>query len=171
MTKPRLPCIRSDIRYSRLWEKFLLYLGGSRDRHDLKVHQIVPLRYPGAKQTIVVAFHELKAAVKVRFDPASNVTQAIRQHPAPLAQPPVNRAGIAVVEPLDDHEQHDPYASSRLKAMDALVPPNPNELDRTQPSVTSSRRSRRIGMSANAGSRFSILALSQMKPLFIINRE
>src|SRR5262249_27717993 len=62
-------------------------------------------------------------------------------------------------------------ASSRLNTTDALVPPNPNELDSTQPSSTSSRRSRTIGTSANAGSRVSMLALSQMKPLFIISIE
>src|SRR6185437_164681 len=63
------------------------------------------------------------------------------------------------------------YASSRLNATDALVPPKPNEFDNTQPSLALSRRSRTIGMSAKAGSRFSILALSQMNPLFIISSE
>src|SRR5262249_49431428 len=63
------------------------------------------------------------------------------------------------------------HASSRLNTTDALVPPNPNEFDSTQLSATSSRRSRMIGMSANAGSRFSMFALSQMNPLFIIRRE
>src|SRR6201997_2315379 len=62
-------------------------------------------------------------------------------------------------------------ASSRLNTTDALVPPNPNELDSTQPSSTSSRRSRTMGTSANAGSSVSMLALSQMKPLFIIRIE
>src|ERR1043166_349811 len=62
-------------------------------------------------------------------------------------------------------------ASSRLNTTDALVPPNPNELDSTQPSSTSSRRSRTMGTSANAGSSVSMLALSQIKPLFIIRIE
>src|SRR5271166_2295078 len=61
--------------------------------------------------------------------------------------------------------------SRRLNTTEALVPPKPNEFDRTQPSFASSRRSRMIGISANAGSRVSILALSQMKPLFIIRME
>ena len=64
-----------------------------------------------------------------------------------------------------------PQASSRLNTTEALVPPKPNEFDSTQPSVTSSRRSRTIGMSAKAGSSVSMLALSQMKPLFIISSE
>src|SRR5712671_2805070 len=63
------------------------------------------------------------------------------------------------------------HASSRLKTTDALVPPKPKEFDSTQPSATLSRRSRTIGMSAKAGSRVRMLALSQMKPLFIISSE
>ena len=80
-----------------------------------------------------------------------------RYRPLPLARARINL--------------HAPHASSRLNTTDALVPPKPNEFDSTQPSVTSSRRSRTIGMSAKAGSRFSMLALSQMKPLFIISSE
>ena len=63
------------------------------------------------------------------------------------------------------------YASSRLNTTDALVPPKPNEFDSTQPSLALSTRSRTIGMPAMSGSRFSMLALSQMKPLFIISSE
>src|SRR5262249_55851863 len=63
------------------------------------------------------------------------------------------------------------HASSRLSTIDAFVPPKPNEFDSTQDSATLSRRSRTIGMSSNAGSSFSMLALSQMKPLFIISSE
>ena len=58
-----------------------------------------------------------------------------------------------------------------IVTIDALVPPNPNELESTQPSATLSRRSRTIGTSAKTGSSVSILALSQMKPLFIISSE
>src|SRR5262252_5781192 len=61
--------------------------------------------------------------------------------------------------------------SNRLRTIDALVPPKPNEFDSTHPTATLSRRSRTIGISANSGSRCSILALSQMKPLFIISNE
>src|SRR5262249_59223372 len=67
--------------------------------------------------------------------------------------------------------KYSPQASSRLNTTDAFVPPNPNELDRTQPSSTSSFRSRTMGTSAKAGSSVSMLALSQMKPLFIMRIE
>src|SRR5690242_15367419 len=63
------------------------------------------------------------------------------------------------------------YASTCLNTTEALVPPKPNEFDSTQPSFTLSCRARTIGMSANAGSRFSMLALSQTKPEFIIRSE
>src|SRR5215210_4617758 len=63
------------------------------------------------------------------------------------------------------------HASSLLNTIEALVPPKPNELDKTQPSATLSRRSRTIGISAISGSSVSILALSQIKLFFIISSE
>src|SRR5437764_12179718 len=45
-----------------------------------------------------------------------------------------------------------PQTSTCLSTMEALVPPKPNEFDSTQPSCTSSRRSRTMGISSNAGS-------------------
>src|SRR5215207_1547499 len=71
----------------------------------------------------------------------------------------------------DDEQSNEPYsyASNRFSTIEALVPPKPKELERTQPSSTLSRRSRTIGISAISGSSVSILALSQTKPLCIIN--
>src|SRR5436853_574569 len=51
------------------------------------------------------------------------------------------------------------YTSSRLSTIDALVPPNPNEFDSTQPSFTLSCRSRTIGMSALARRRHHVVAV------------
>src|ERR1700733_10400879 len=84
--------------------------------------------------------------------------------------------GVVVGDPHDQaalavHQPRHGQASSRLNTTEALVPPKPNEFDSTQPSVTLSRRSRTMGISAKAGSSVSILALSQMKPEFIINSE
>src|ERR1700740_141166 len=64
-----------------------------------------------------------------------------------------------------------PHASSRLNTSVALVPPNPKELESTVPSWALSMRLRTIGMSAKTGSSSVLCALSQMKPLFIINSE
>jgi len=63
------------------------------------------------------------------------------------------------------------HASSRLKTSVALVPPKPKEFDSTVPILALSMRLRTIGMSAKTGSSSLIWALSQMKPLFIINSE
>ena len=144
---------------------------GSRHRHDFEIREIVPVRYPVGKQALIVTFHELKTPVEIRFDPASPIVEPFGHHAPALAKPPVHRRSIAIAKSLNDHEEHAAYASSRLSTMDALVPPKPNEFDNTQLSFKLSRRSRTIGMSANAGSRFSMLALSQMKPLFIISSE
>lgn len=62
-------------------------------------------------------------------------------------------------------------ASRRRMTIVALVPPKPNELDSTVAILASSRRSRTMGMSAKSGSSSSMLALAQMKPLFIISSE
>jgi len=69
---------------------------------------------------------------------------------------------------LRSHQNH---ASSLLNTTEALVPPKPNELESTWPSLASSRRSRTMFMSLIAGSRFSMLALAQMKPFCIISSE
>ena len=58
-----------------------------------------------------------------------------------------------------------------LKMRVALVPPKPKLFDITQLSSALSMRLRTIGISAKAGSNSSILALSQIKPLFIIRSE
>src|SRR5947208_1925468 len=58
------------------------------------------------EQRGVVAFHELEAAVEVALDPTVDVPQTVGHRPARLAEPLVNRCGVAFLEPLDDHEQH-----------------------------------------------------------------
>ena len=68
--------------------------------------------------------------------------------------------------------RHRPQPSNRRKTRVALVPPKPKLFDIT--GIQSQRRPARlrtIGMSATSGSKFSILADSQMKPLFIISSE
>jgi len=49
------------------------------------------LRYPLLHETCVVAFHELKAPVQARLDPASDIGKAIRSHAAPLVEAAINR--------------------------------------------------------------------------------
>src|SRR5215831_1021325 len=172
ITSPRLPCMTPDMTFSLQTSLHDLasFLRG-HNRHDLEFGQIAPVDHPFLQQTRVTTLHQLKASIEIRFDPAPNIPQAVGHHPSLVAKPAINRFGITIAKPFDHHEQHFAHASSRLNTTDALVPPNPNEFDSTQPSATPSRRSRMIGMSAKAGSRFSILALSQMKPLLIIRSE
>src|SRR5262249_1443968 len=127
-----------------------------------------PVQQPILQEARVVAFHQLEAAVKVRLDPAPDIFQAVRRHATLFAEAAIDRLRVAVAEPFDDHEEH--QASSRLNTTDAFVPPKPKEFDSTVLSCAS-RRSRTIGISANAGSMVSMFALSQMKPLFIISSE
>src|SRR6202021_3205649 len=61
------------------------------------------------------------------------------------------------------------HASIRLNTSVALVPPKPKEFESTVPKLALSMRLRTIGMSAKTGSSSGLLALSHMKPLFIIN--
>ena len=63
-----------------------------------------------------------------------------------------------------------PRAQTRLKISVALVPPKPKLLDITASSFML-RFSRRIGRSATAGSRVSMLALAQAKSFCIIRIE
>jgi hypothetical protein len=63
------------------------------------------------------------------------------------------------------------HASRRFKTIDEFVPPKPKPFESTQPIRALSIRCRTIGMSAKAGSSSSMLALSTMKPLFIISSE
>src|SRR5215468_2142755 len=172
ITSPRLPCITPDMTFSLQMRLHNLasFLRGHH-RHDLELGQIAPVDHPLLQQARITALHQLKAPIEIRFDPAPDVPQAIGHHASLVAKPAINCFGVTIAKPFDDHEEHCAHASSRLNTTDALVPPNPNEFDSTQPSATPSRRSRTIGISAKAGSRLSILALSQMKPLFIISSE
>src|ERR1041384_3777974 len=170
MISPRLPSINA-VMSSHSQTRLHQFAGliGRHHRHDLAFHQVAPVQEPVLQQARVIAFHELEAAVEIRLDPAADVFEAIRHHAALIAKSAIDRLRVPVAKPLDHHEQH--QASSRLNTTEALVPPKPNEFDRTQLSCALSRRSRTSGTSVKAGSRFSMLALSQMKPLFIMSSE
>src|SRR5262249_42351918 len=76
------------------------------DRHELKLSEVAPLEHPLHEEAGVVALHQLEAAGEVGLDPTVDVTQPIWQRPTLLADPLVDRRGVSVPEPLDDHEQH-----------------------------------------------------------------
>src|SRR5262249_18591476 len=73
---------------------------------DLELHQIAPPRHPFLQQQRVVRLHQLEAAIEVGFDPAIDIFQTLRHAPPRFAQTAIDRAGVAIAEALDDHEQH-----------------------------------------------------------------
>src|SRR5206468_11125772 len=48
----------------------------------------------------------LEAPGQIGFDPAADERQAIRRHPALVAEAAVDRLGILVAKRLDHHEEH-----------------------------------------------------------------
>src|SRR5215470_10103168 len=77
------------------------------DWHDLKRRaRPAPSKDPLLNQAEVVAFHELKTSSKIRFDPAVDVFEPVRQHPATFPEPLVCRQHVLVIETLDDHKKH-----------------------------------------------------------------
>jgi hypothetical protein len=75
--------------------------------NDLETHaRAAALEDPLLKQAQIVAFHELEAAIEVRLDPAAEIFQAFGKDDARVADTPVDGHGVAILEPLDDHEQH-----------------------------------------------------------------
>src|SRR5882724_2367873 len=170
MINPRFPCIKAVMLDSQTRKNCFAGLLGGDDGDHLEIDEIAPVRDPLLKQACVVAFHDLEAAIEIHLDPARDVFETVGRHPALIAEAPVDRFGVAVAEPLDHHELHR-QASRRLNTRVALVPPKPNEFDSTAPILALSMRLRTIGMSANTGSSSVILALSQIKPLFIISSE
>jgi hypothetical protein len=61
---------------------------------------------PLLEQLGVVAFHQLKAAVEVFFDPTIEVAHSFGHHPALFPEAAIDGLGIAVLEALDHHVEH-----------------------------------------------------------------
>src|SRR5688572_23948448 len=76
------------------------------DRDDLEFDQIGPLGHPALEQRHVVGLHELEASTDVGAHPAPDEREAVRHHPALVAEPAIDRLRILVAERFDDHEQH-----------------------------------------------------------------
>src|SRR5581483_2701784 len=76
------------------------------DGHDLELDEVAPLQDPRLERRHIVALHQLEAAVEVGLHPALDVAQALGQRAAPLADAGVDRRRVAVLEALDDEEQH-----------------------------------------------------------------
>src|SRR5271168_2205128 len=88
-----------------------------KDRKELKVDEILPVNHPLLEQFRLIAFHQLKAPIKVRFDPAIDVDQTGRQHASLLLETLVDRLCITILESFDHHEQHEqlPHVATRFQ--------------------------------------------------------
>jgi hypothetical protein len=73
----------------------------AHDWHYLKCSaRPPPSKYPLLKQAEVIAFHELKTSTKIRLDPAINVLEPVRQHPAAFPEFLVCGQHVLILETL-----------------------------------------------------------------------
>src|SRR5215475_785292 len=91
---------------SQHWGDCLDRLLRGDDGGNFKFYKVLPLDDPLLEQPWVVAFHELKAAVEVRLDPAPHVLQAGGGHAPLLLEAAIHCPGIPVLEAFDHHEKH-----------------------------------------------------------------
>src|SRR5262249_31944646 len=104
MIRPRLPCINSAIPPLTPWE---ITYSAFRQRSRLeRLRNPLDRSSSVCEQPLVVAFHQLKATIEVRLNPAAPVMQSFRRHAAVIAEAAVDRGGIAIAETLNDHKQH-----------------------------------------------------------------
>src|SRR5713101_5914313 len=81
-------------------------LRGSLHANDLEVDQVVPVGRPFSKERLVFRFHDLEAALEVEINPAGDVSDAVRSHPAPFAKAAVHLGRSPWSEMLNHHVEH-----------------------------------------------------------------
>jgi hypothetical protein len=97
---------------------------GSQHRNDFKVDQIVPAVDPGSQQFLVRRIHDLETASTCRIHPTRVVDNVVRQHSSVTLEALANELRVAMLEALNDHEQHEQectriLAKALTKATDA----------------------------------------------------
>lgn len=75
-------------------------------RDDFEVGDVAPIGDSFIEEAPIVEFHDLKATAQVVGDPASSILDAVWYQPPSIAEPLVDRNGIAASKALDDHVQH-----------------------------------------------------------------
>src|SRR5260370_33326781 len=95
-------------------------------RDDLEGHaETLAVQDPILQQPRVVAFHQLKAAVEIGFDPTPDITQSFGKFDALVAHALVDRDRVTVLEALDHHEQHrQPLIDRRRAALFRTLRPS-----------------------------------------------
>src|SRR6476659_71271 len=80
--------------------------------NDFEPDKIGPVLRPTIEQRRIVRFHQLEATIAVRLEPALDVNQAVRKHPAFVAEAFVNFVFRTGREVFDHHVSlHRPFAA------------------------------------------------------------
>src|SRR5438045_521549 len=78
-------------------------IGLSSKLDDLDSHQVLPILHPPIEEQPILRFHQLEAAVAILLQPAIDIHQTVRQHPALLLKTFVDLRFCSGSEMLDHH--------------------------------------------------------------------
>jgi hypothetical protein len=99
-------------------------------KNEFKIHKVPPVCRPLVQELHVIALHQLEAAVKISFDPAVYIGEAVRCHSPALSEAAINRLGIAILEALDHHEEHAALPFSKNDTVSHNIPDRPRHCPR-----------------------------------------
>ncbi len=71
----------------------------------LEIYKVAPVSHPVIEQLGIMSFHQLIAAPKLGIDPARQVQQSLRRHPAVITKAAIYGHGVVILEVLDYHVQ------------------------------------------------------------------
>ena len=71
----------------------------------LEIDEVAPVCHPRVEQQRVVCFHQLIATLKLVINPARDIDQALRRHPALVAKAPIDGHSIPLLKMLYHHVQ------------------------------------------------------------------
>lgn len=92
---------------TQVWSNDFARLATLDDGHQFEAYSCAaPMQNPPLEQREVVAFHELEASRKVRFNPTINVLQTFREAAARLLDTLKDGEHVVAVESFDHHEEH-----------------------------------------------------------------
>src|SRR3977135_4219343 len=109
MTRSAPSSVRLDTKLFRIQERRDDFPGllARHDGYDLERHpEPLAVQDPFLKQPGIVAFHQLKAAVKVGLDPAPDIAQPFGKFDSGIAHALVDRDRGTILATLDHHEEH-----------------------------------------------------------------
>src|SRR5262245_37029726 len=81
-------------------------LRGRSHRNNLEIDQILPGFYPFGEKGGIFGPHQLVTGLKLKIDPAGNVFEPLRYHPALLTSAAIDCRRRPVPKSLDNHIEH-----------------------------------------------------------------